>query len=342
MSAKKKKEAEAVFKEPIDKRTQQKDKKERPPPQFEYSLGQSVWGGDRIDIPETPKVPNKFPLPQSHILGIIVGASGEGKSWVLLSLIPCMANLSQVCVCSLIIGNPVYMALESYCNDKGIKYSFASEPEEAKAMIEANINEKEPGTWAVNIFDDFNTGSNTRTNPFNQTQNMSYMMLRNYNCHSICLTQSYTNVSTLARNNANLLVCFRMKEKYSIWSISRDFSNLTGKSDEQFLKLYKQITLVKHSYIMVSEDKTYVYMPDKTQGLELVDWGDEAAEEEEFYLTKEDPKLTELVEIARSQPIKTHLKNLVRYIKILANENETTLPKMIQEVNRIYSIQIQE
>lgn len=330
-----------IFKEPEDNRLKKTQPKEEEGEQsIPLKMGKSVWGSERIEVPNFDKVKNKFPLPDGHVLGIICGASGSGKSYMLLSVVPQFGKLSQVMIHSLIIGNPVYMAVEAYCKDRGIKYGFSSNPEDSKNMIEEFISEKPDNTWALNVFDDFNQGSQSRTNPYNQVQIMSYMMLRNYSCHSFCITQNYTNVNTLARNNCNMLITFHTKDKYGIWSCAKDFENLTGRTQDEFMQLYKQILPVKHSYILVSDDKVYIHIPKKTEGLEEVDFGDSSKTDDNEEDT-EDKKLSSLVHVASDNPTKTNLKNLVRYIKVIANEQGVSLPKMIKHVNDVYNLDIE-
>lgn len=334
---KQKKPDNSIFDPPEDPRLKaKKEEQEDETPKIPLKLGKSDWGGVRIDVPHFEKVKNHFPLPDGHILAIIIGASGEGKSFQLLSLVPCFGKLSQVMVHSLIVGNPVYMALETYCKEKGIKYGFSSDPDSSKTMIEEYIADKPEGTWSLSIFDDYNSGSRSFTDQFNKVQNMAYMMLRNYSNHSICLTQEFHNVPILARNNVNMLIAFRMKGRSSVWGTSKAFNNLTGHSEDQFMRLYDQIRTVKHAYIMIVENKTYVSIPNKTSGLEEVEFESDTSEE-----IPDDDKLDSLISTTEDNPTKTNKKNLVRYIKILANQQGIPLEKMVNMVNVKYAVSIE-
>jgi archaellum biogenesis ATPase FlaH len=246
----------------------------------------SVFGKPKISMPNFTKVENQKPLPDGAIMGLILGQSGTGKSFLLLSLIPLIGQLSQVVICSLIVGNPVYLRIAQWCKANKIDYGFASDPSTARKTIEEMINKKKEDTYCLCIFDDFSQASASKSNEFNNVMIMTYQLLRNYGCHSITLTQDFTNVPTLCRNNCTFLVAFKAKNKFGLWSMSRDFENMTHYTSDHFMSVYRLVQTSEHGFIMVSEGKVYVYLdsgPSKTQGVQEVqfDTGNTPQEEEE-------------------------------------------------------------
>lgn len=227
-----------------------------------YKLEKSSFGGSRIVIPKKEKVKNKFPLPDDHVMGCIVGASGSGKTYILLSIIPLITKLKYLIICSKIIGNQVYEGINSYCNDNNIEYKFSNEVEEASDEIEKVINKKKSNEYFLIIFDDFcPSNSYSRSEPHTRLVIQTYQMLRNFKCHAITITQSYTGVPTLVRNNLNLLIVFKMNQTNSINRCALDFSNMTGRTDKEFYELYKEILKEKYSYILINDVSIYLYKP---------------------------------------------------------------------------------
>lgn len=266
--------------EPDDKRITNRHVNEEamPPPKF----GRSQWGGKRLLIDDVKPIKNKFPLPDGHVMGLIVGSAGQGKSYITLSLITQFGSLSQVIILSKIVGNPIYTAIESWCKSENIQYGFASEPNTGAKLIEDFITAKPAGTWCLCIFDDFSEGNSySRDNKYNKLQIMCYQMLRNFQCHFLTITQSYTGVNTLVRNNMNLLVLFTMRQRRAIDLAGLDYENLTGHSIEEFKSIYKMVLKEKHAYLLVKNDETYIYRPSQGEQLSQIDYDSESDENEE-------------------------------------------------------------
>lgn len=128
-----------------------------------------------------------------------------------------MKNLSQIAIFSLIIENPVYKAIKSYCVENNIQYMFESEIDNVKDAIENMVDSKSEDTWGLLIFDDFTELNNgSRSNPYAKVINTASAMLRNYQFHIIQITQSPLNIGTICRNNANLRVLFRVSDRYAL------------------------------------------------------------------------------------------------------------------------------
>jgi hypothetical protein len=234
--------------------------------------GVSIFGGRQI-IPPKPmyiKHKSKF-LPRSHVLASIVGGSGSGKSTFLLSIIDSFYNLSQIMVCSLIVGNPVYDSIENYCKDTKKEYFFSSNPIEAQEIIGEMIDKKEPSKWGLIIFDDYNQGRvNSGSNAFTKCTSMSACMLRNYGYNMIFITQSAINIPTIIRNNLNMRVVYRLNNKTDIQSQRQDFSTCVGINPRLFMKLYRTISDIPYSFILLSDDNLYIYVNGESEQPEKI------------------------------------------------------------------------
>lgn len=294
------------------------------PVQFEPS----VFGVPKIKASEMKPVPNCEPLPQSHVMGVVVGAAGEGKSFVLLSMIPLFQNLSQLIVCSRIIGNGVYDSVRDYCHATNRKYAFCCDVDNAKSTIEKFVEEKPDNTWCLIIFDDFLEGSMSRDNKYNKFQIQCYQMLRNYSCHMITLAQSYTGIPTLARNNINVLITFRMTNKHSVHSAAADFESLTGQSKESYMALYKRVIEKQHSYIMCCGRRVFLIQDNKK---EECSFDDASASEQEA----PNPELDQIIQNTQSGDDKAFMM-LKRYIKFLSEKNECSTRQVIKMINKKY------
>lgn len=228
----------------------------------------SMFGGDLIVANTQKEVKNKFPLPNGFIGGVICGSSGEGKSYLVLSLISQFSKLYSVIVLTKIHGNAVYTALEGYCESKGIKYYFADSPEDGAQTIERVINEKPDDKWNLTIFDDFSNGSSHNCDDkYNKLSIMTYQMLRNYGNHTLYITQSYVGVNTLVRNNMSFCVLFRMKSTPAIDRAMVDVANMTDYQPEQVKSIYNKVLQEKHAYMLVSDGRIFIYLPSRGEQL---------------------------------------------------------------------------
>ena len=223
--------------------------------------------GLRIVLPHDKPVVHKTEyLPNGHLSIIITGSSGSGKSHMLLELLPQIANISQIIIASLVPSNPVYRTIRKWCDEEDIEFYLVNNPDEGRSVIEQAISEKDKGKQGVVCFDDFTQQKPSRSDPYNQLVNMTSAMLRNHGYHSIFITQSYTNVPTLYRNNANVRVFFTMNDIHAIRSIKKDI--LVGKSsisEDDFDSLFALIMRQEHAYLMAvnkgAARALYIWLP---------------------------------------------------------------------------------
>lgn len=260
--------------------------------------------GQKIKVDyDKPVQHNSKYLPNGHLCFNIIGCSGSGKSHVLLSLIPQIANLSQIIICSLITNNPVYDAIERYCESQNpsIEFAVLNDPQTATATIEEMIENKPEKTNGFIILDDFSTQASGRNDPYNKCAAEVSALLRNYGYHSAFITQSATNIPTLFRNNSNVRIVFQMNDTYAIQSIRRDMIGCgVVKDREEFDELYKLVQETEHAFLMMvnkggQNNKLYIYLP--RNGREEVE---EVVFDSEQYDPTNDPALEKLLEPYRT------------------------------------------
>ena len=263
--------------------------------------GKSIFGGERILVEDTVKVKHKSDiLPDGEIIGQIVGASGSGKTRILLSIIPLINNLSHVVVCSKIVGGSVYQAIKRWCDANNINYAFASDPIEGSEVVESMVNEKGDDTWGLIVMDDMTRMSASREDIYNKFTSMCFSMLRNYKCHMIMITQNATNIPTLVRTNTSLKICFEMKNVHAIRSFRSDFESATGHPGYVFDELYSAIRNKKHSFILICNDDVYIHIHnpnDNDEGtIEKVEFTHDDQQDNQKYDLDNDQKLLQLIE----------------------------------------------
>ena len=224
--------------------------------------------GETIIVEHDSPVKHKSPyFPDGHLSIEIIGCSGCGKSSMLLSIIPQIANISQIIICSTVTHNKVYDAIRAYCDREDISYALACSPEEAKVTIEDMTSEKEPDKQGLVIFDDFSMQKSGRNDPFNQIAAVVSAVMRNYGYHSIMITQSATNVPTLFRNNSNVRIIFNMQDTFAVVSIRRDVIN-SGviRTNEDFNRYYDLVKKAQHAYMMIvtkgTKQQAFIWLPE--------------------------------------------------------------------------------
>jgi Ni2+-binding GTPase involved in maturation of urease and hydrogenase len=214
-------------------------------------------------------------LPDNEIIGGIFGSSGSGKTMFLLQIIGgiCPQYLKYVIICSRIEGNEVYDAINKWCEKTKKKYHFTSNLDESYSILEDVINNKNNEEQFLVILDDWNLGGiTTRENPFTKMSNDLITKSRNYGGNFIFVAQTYSMMSTVGRSNLNMMVVFRMTDKYSRNIMAKDFSSITDKDEKIFHKLHSEIAKIKHSYFIGTSDNIWIYINgqmDKAQKVKI-------------------------------------------------------------------------
>ena len=242
-------------------------------------MADSDYACKRIDVPYKPRIKHKDNLlPDGHLSILIVGASNSGKTTLLLSLIPCIADLSQVILCSL-VSSPVYEGLARWCNqtpvtrdgniikdengkDQTIEYASFSEVTRAEEGISEMIARKPEGTYGLVILDDWNQATTSVSNRYARMSAMVTMQLRNFGYHNVTLVQSYTGTTTRSRANSNMRFSFMMHERFTIQSLIADLvGELHDWTATELAEFYHDTTERPHSYICLTtaEDGAHLY-----------------------------------------------------------------------------------
>jgi len=320
-------------------------------------LGKTTFGTSRIIVPpQEDHFKNKWYLNKNVNRAVIIGASGCGKSYELLSMIPLFDDkLTNICVFSLIVGNAVYDALENYCQNKGMTYQFSSDVDEAKAIVEQMINDKPDLSQALIIFDDFNdSNSRSKSSPYNKFMSMCINMLRNYFCSVIILSQSYNNVVMAAHVNSNVLILFQVADIYSVREARNTVSLMLNHpiSYKNFMEVYKLILNNIHSHLIITNKKMYADLIDGNtpSEVEIIDDNNimfkginiliKQIDNDELEHITDDEKLNTLINICEEKPNKNNINNLNKYIVNLSKTHKILLSDLVNNINDKYELNL--
>jgi len=305
--------------------------------------------GRRIRITHEPGIKHNSPyLPDGDLSFNILGTRGCGESTLMCELIPQIANLGQIIICSRISYqvSKVYPAIEEYCNqqDPPIKFEVFTDPATAQEGIERMIEEREEGKDGLIIFDDFSDASSSRSDPYNKCMNVCAQLLRNHRYHIMCITQSATGLPTLTRNNANIRIIFQMNDHNSVESIRRDVVQSGIVPDkEAFDELYRQIRRQPHSYLMLVQkggqtgNRLFIYINGEMSVPQEVKISAPPGEEDLIEIIKSDAFLRRQIEMFNANDEKTRfgraqrrliLNHLREYAETIA-KNATLILKTL-------------
>ena len=196
--------------------------------------------GPAIPIKNRPLIKHKSKfLPDGPLLIGVWGGSGTGKTQGLLALLPSIANLDWVIVCTLIGGNAVNKCIKRWC-ESGVQgkkeFREVLDPREAEKAIEEmelalngdegasknayNVNEQR---WGIVIYDDFIDGDWAGDHPSVMSLNKTVSMRRNYHIHSAYVSQSYAKTPALVRSNSNVRFLYSIRSEKDIKKAIEDF-----------------------------------------------------------------------------------------------------------------------
>lgn len=229
--------------------------------------------GERIIVPTEPKVDNGPYLPNTHIIGEVIGKSGCGKTYYLTSFIP-QIKVSQIGIFSS-LDIPIYNEIRHYCEDRRIDFYKGTTIEDTEQILEQMEMSKPEKTYGLIVWDDFNVDMTTsRNNKYQRIMNKVNGIYRNKHYHQITLTQSSSMVSTLSRNNCNLRVIFKMDDAYAKNIFIKDWVNITNRSEEDFHALYDAyIAKIPHSFLQIVNEKVFIYIPEQMSEMQEVNFG---------------------------------------------------------------------
>jgi len=207
-------------------------------------------------------------LPLNEVLSAIIGASGSGKTSILLHFVTNISpkNLKWLYILTKIEGNAIYKSIEEYCKDNKINYIFESNLDDANKYVLPLIKQTPKNEQALVILDDWNNGGKCeRTDPFTIFNNEIFTKARNWNCNMLFVVQSYTSISPLTRQNLNSLISFNIKDKHMIDALKKDVGSITqaipaGLEDSTVEQLIQTIRQHKHSFFIMAPEVIGIFV----------------------------------------------------------------------------------
>lgn len=265
------------FKDPIEKKKDQKEKDEKSDtdelnPDSDSDKESKIFEkdpttpmGKRIKRPidQVVKHKSKFLKNNSNFIAI-TGASGTGKTVAVLTLLPMFTEKTKyVILASAKHDDPAHKAIETYCQHEKINFSMVHEPEETGNKIADVLDEKKPDEHMIVIFDDFLVSySSVATDPYNAITIKVFSMLRSSNCSAIIITQVYYVVPTRVRESLTMRIVFALGNVHSVRAMLDDICGLfitteNEKSLKKVIKnIYQQVYETPHAFIVVVSQPT--------------------------------------------------------------------------------------
>jgi len=226
-----------------------------------FKLSKNDLGYEMIPFPDMPH--QHFPSAEffdgNHVSISIYGSSGCGKTRLLSYILPILCSNNDVCdlvLCSCLYNPNIYPSINAFCNTKGITYKFINTPDEAYEYVQ-NIAGNEG--YKILVFDDFTEPS--KSNPYSQCQSLMMQMLRQCLFRLITITQCVYNLPIKVRNNCNTKFYFKQNDEISRRATKMEYESVTGRED--FNKLYNILDTIKYSYVLCSNHRVWLYVPNK-------------------------------------------------------------------------------
>lgn len=217
--------------------------------------------GYRIARKDTKQVnhKSKFLKPNSNFI-LVCGSTGTGKSTALLTIIPMFTNKTKyIIIASKKVEDDAHDAIKEYCEKENINYKYVHDIEECADTLADILDKKKKDEHMIVVFDDFNTQYSSRSEEgHNNIMIKCFAMLRSSNCSAIAITQSYSNLPTKLRENANMRVVFALGNIYSVRALLDDTVGLFFDGDDEksirsdIKKIYKQVHLQPHQFIVIT------------------------------------------------------------------------------------------
>ncbi len=179
-------------------------------------------------------------LNDVHYRALLVGASGQGKTYLLLKLLPMLAEIDHLFIFSKTINQPVYRAIVEFFDKKGVNIYISEGLPNFNDIISENKQElKDSNTTA--IFDDFNKKDMRSITEF-------YTKGRHYNINTLLLHQRLVDIPKIIRDNANLLILFPTMDNHRF--IYQSFSSIFANYKE-FQNILKKIFKKPYNFMMI-------------------------------------------------------------------------------------------
>lgn len=214
-------------------------------------LNTGIFGKQIIMDDDNPIVHNSS-LGKGCIFMCIVGATGTGKSKMVLNILPNFTqDTTDIIICTLICDNPIHNQIKKYCKEADIKFHICYDVPTGEETIENIIEKNGKKGHKVIILDDFTNFHKSDTDQYNMFANKCFSLLRNYNCSVIYITQSYNTIPTKTRTNISFRIVGQCDNIHCIRAISQDTSNLFIEEPFSLMDLYHDIQKDKHAFIIL-------------------------------------------------------------------------------------------
>lgn len=200
------------------------------------------------------------PVHKSKFLGrgqlriYICGASGCGKSTVLRSIVPNIADTTgAMFLLTTALQNQVHEEIERYAREtRGIEFEKYSDPEQARDEIFNYLQEKPLDEHVLIIVDDF---LSAKANPLSDRRNLLTIDLtswiRGYNASIVVIAQNYVSLTPATRVSINSRYIFRAENDMAPRMISRDVEPIFAGSGMTFMDAYaKYVSGREHNYLV--------------------------------------------------------------------------------------------
>jgi hypothetical protein len=182
---------------------------------------------------------------------LICGISSSGKSFLLLKLVPMLANVKRIIIATTILNNPAHMALEQYCVKNNIDFILLMDPGEVLLCLSQLIVNKPENEHVLCILDDFSDSSMNKSGIYHQINAKLFCKFRNYLISCICISTSYTFFPTIIRNSANLKILFKINDIHSVRQYRYDLQNQwVDLPKELYEELYNKVSNIRYSFIL--------------------------------------------------------------------------------------------
>ena len=167
---------------------------------------------------------------------LVVGASGAGKTNVIMNLIQIMSCFTKIYLFAKNLTEPLY----AYLIDKMNKLSKKLKREVifvSNDVIDMpDIDEIDTDESNLFIFDDMVTEAVTKQKAISDL----FVRGRKSSCSAIYITQSYFSTPSLVRKNCDFIILKKINTKRDLTAIIREY-NLDDITVDDLLKMYKKI-----------------------------------------------------------------------------------------------------
>lgn len=190
---------------------------------------------------------------------IICGATGAGKSTILLQLLPCFtSHTKHIVVASAKFDDDAHMSIKNYCAHEKIEFDYVHDSDDCNTTLARIVDTKKQKEHCVVIFDDFNINYSSRgEDPLNQIMIKVFALLRSKNCSGIAISQTYYNIPTKVRENCNMRFIFGLDNVHSHRAFIEDIEGkfFDGDNEKEVKRdiknIYKDVFREPYRFMLV-------------------------------------------------------------------------------------------